>query len=92
MELTYALYCLLDCLRSRQNPVRVVREYRRSRGMVLWTDLVDWLGGYPCEFATVGEIVEFCERSCGLTCMLVIPDPTNGTGNNQFVFERSPNS
>ena len=52
--------------RSRENPFREAREYRRSRGMALRTDLVDWLGGYPYEFATVEEIVDFCEGSCGL--------------------------
>jgi SAM-dependent methyltransferase len=90
MELTYALYWLLGRLRNRQNPIREAREYRRSRGMALWTDLVDWLGGYPYEFATAQEIVDFCEGSCELICLRVIAVPGNGTGNNQFVFERSP--
>ena len=42
-------------LRSGESPLRAAREYRRSRGMALWTDLVDWLGGYPYEFATAEE-------------------------------------
>src|SRR5205807_6328403 len=46
MEAAYALYWSLGTLRSRESPLRAAREYRRSRGMALWTDLVDWLGGY----------------------------------------------
>jgi SAM-dependent methyltransferase len=89
MEGAYGLYWLLGRLRARENPIHVAREYRHSRGMALWTDLVDWLGGYPYEFATAAEISSFCERECGLRLIQVIPVPANGTGNNQFVFERS---
>jgi 2-polyprenyl-6-hydroxyphenyl methylase/3-demethylubiquinone-9 3-methyltransferase len=92
MELTYALYWLLGRLRRRMNPLREARAYRQSRGMALWTDLVDWLGGYPYEFATAAQIVHFCEGSCGLSCVKIVPEPSNGTGNNQFVFERPATS
>ena len=90
MEWVFASYWFLGRLRHRQNPMRVAQEYRESRGMALWTDLVDWLGGYPYEFATVAEIVDFCTDSCGLVCSRVIPEPGSGTGNNQFVFWRAP--
>jgi 2-polyprenyl-6-hydroxyphenyl methylase/3-demethylubiquinone-9 3-methyltransferase len=88
MELIYALYWVAGRLRNRQNPIRVARSYRRSRGMALWTDLVDWLGGYPYEFATADEIIAFCEEQCGLRRTKVVPVQGNGTGNSQFVFER----
>lgn len=88
MEAAYALYWSLGTLRGGESPLRAAREYRRSRGMALWTDLVDWLGGYPYEFATAEEIVNFCERECGLRKLRVLPVPARGTGNNQFVFER----
>jgi SAM-dependent methyltransferase len=88
MELAYGLYWLLGRLRGRQNPFRVAREYRQSRGMALRTDLIDWLGGYPYEFATARQIIDFCERSCGLHSTKVIPEQGGGSGNNQFVFER----
>ena len=88
MEAAYAVYWSLGTLRSGESPLRAAREYRRSRGMALWTDLIDWLGGYPYEFATAEEIVGFCERECGLHTMRVLPVPARGTGNNQFVFQR----
>lgn len=89
MELAYGLYWLLGHVRNRQNPFRTAREYRRSRGMALWTDMIDWLGGYPYEFATAQEIVEFCEGSCGMRSTKLIPMNEHDSGNSQFVFERA---
>ena len=90
MEWVFASYWLLGRLRNRQNPIRIAHEYRQARGMALWTDLVDWLGGYPYEFATVSEIDRFCSETCGLVCATVLPEPNSGNGNNQFVFRRHP--
>jgi SAM-dependent methyltransferase len=88
MEWTYAAYWCASCVRGRRSPLRVAREYRHSRGMALSTDLVDWLGGYPYEFATAEEILDFCERACGLNCVKLMSVTPADTGNNQFVFER----
>jgi 2-polyprenyl-6-hydroxyphenyl methylase/3-demethylubiquinone-9 3-methyltransferase len=61
-------------------------EYRRRRGMSKWHDIVDWVGGYPYEFATPDEIFDFYRaRGFALTkmkCGVV------GLGCNEFVFER----
>jgi SAM-dependent methyltransferase len=87
MELAYGGYWAAKQIKARRNPFRVAREYKRSRGMALATDLVDWLGGYPYEFALAEEIVAFCERRCGMTTLKVLDMP-GMTGNNQFVFRR----
>jgi hypothetical protein len=57
--------------------------------MALRTDLIDWLGGYPYEFATVAEIVRFCEDELGLSTRKVVELLPLETGNNEFVFERA---
>jgi SAM-dependent methyltransferase len=88
MELIYGGYWLLGRLRSRQNPFKIAREYRQSRGMALWTDIVDWLGGYPYEFARPQEIIDYCEQTCGMKCVRSIPMQERDSGNNQFVFQR----
>jgi hypothetical protein len=31
-------------------------SYSRQRGMSPWRDVVDWAGGYPCEFANAGDV------------------------------------
>lgn len=32
-----------------------------ERGMSLWRDMLDWLGGYPFEVATPDEVIDFVE-------------------------------
>ncbi len=57
-----------------------------SRGMTFRTDVIDWLGGYPYEYASIGAIVRVIETNGFQTKKVV---PTAGwTGCNQFVFHR----
>ncbi len=35
---------------------RRAARYRRNRGMSLWYDVRDWLGGWPMQFCTMGEV------------------------------------
>jgi 2-polyprenyl-6-hydroxyphenyl methylase/3-demethylubiquinone-9 3-methyltransferase len=54
-----------------------------ERGMSLWYDLVDWVGGYPFEVATPKAVQEFYrERHFRLDRMKT----TNRLGCNEFVF------
>jgi 2-polyprenyl-6-hydroxyphenyl methylase/3-demethylubiquinone-9 3-methyltransferase len=75
---------------ARRRPGDYIRswtEYRRLRGMNRWHDIVDWVGGYPYEFATADEIFDFYrERGFTLTKMKC---GGVGLGCNEFVFERS---
>lgn len=89
MEVAYLGYWVAGRLYRGQNPLRVAAERKRKRGMALLTDAVDWLGGYPYEYATVGEIVSFCRAECGLRELKVIPTSARGLGNNEFVFVRA---
>jgi 2-polyprenyl-6-hydroxyphenyl methylase/3-demethylubiquinone-9 3-methyltransferase len=73
----------------RGRPMDYVRgwtNYKSSRGMSRWHDLVDWVGGYPFEVAKPEEILDFLRprgfelermKTCG-----------GGLGCNQFVFTR----
>lgn len=58
-----------------------------ERGMTLWYDMIDWLGGYPFEVATPAQIKDFCtsrglhlvnEKKCG-----------RRHGCNEYVFKKS---
>ena len=61
-------------------------DYRRLRGMNRWHDIVDWVGGYPYEFATPDEIFDFyTARGFTLTKMKC---GGVGLGCNEFVFQR----
>lgn len=91
MRALYGAYWVTATLvRRRRNPLREAREYKASRGMALRTDMVDWLGGYPYEFATADEIVQFCEDELGLRRRKVIDVGPGDLANNQFVFEKPP--
>jgi 2-polyprenyl-6-hydroxyphenyl methylase/3-demethylubiquinone-9 3-methyltransferase len=67
--------------------VRSWTEYGRLRGMSRWHDIVDWVGGYPYEFATPDEIFEFY-RARGFT-LAKLKCGGAGLGCNEFVFERA---
>jgi 2-polyprenyl-3-methyl-5-hydroxy-6-metoxy-1,4-benzoquinol methylase len=62
-------------------------EYGRRRGMSRWHDILDWVGGYPYEYATPDEVFDFC-RARGFT-LAKMKCGGAGLGCNEFVFERT---
>ncbi len=75
---------------SRALPRLMNGRLKSDRGMALWYDLKDWLGGYPFEVATRASIVGFYEsRGCTLLKLRPCGDPS---GNNEFVFRRAATS
>ena len=60
--------------------------YKRERGMHVVTDILDWIGGYPYEYAKWMEVVEFF-RERGFIASTVTP--SEGTGNHLFGFVRN---
>jgi 2-polyprenyl-6-hydroxyphenyl methylase/3-demethylubiquinone-9 3-methyltransferase len=78
-----------DTLRRRPGDYwKLWTEYRGRRGMNRWHDILDWVGGYPYEFATPDEIFDFY-RARGFTLTRMKCGGV-GLGCNEFVFERSP--
>ena len=62
----------------RRNPLK------RRRGMRFYTDVVDWVGGYPYEYASTDEVKDFFEKRGFKLAKLT---RTKGwTGCNEFVF------
>jgi 2-polyprenyl-3-methyl-5-hydroxy-6-metoxy-1,4-benzoquinol methylase len=68
----------LNYLRFKQKEV----NYLKSRGMEIWTDVRDWLGGWPMEFANELEILDFANNELGLDIMEMF----SGEGNTEFIF------
>jgi 2-polyprenyl-3-methyl-5-hydroxy-6-metoxy-1,4-benzoquinol methylase len=67
--------------------IRSWTNYQTSRGMNRWYDIVDWVGGFPYEVASVDEIFEFYKaRGFNLT---KVKSGGVGLGCNEFVFERT---
>ena len=61
------------------------RDYKKSRGMSRWHDMVDWIGGYPYEVASAQQLTEFYERD-GFKLLKLAPN--DGYGCHQVVFKR----
>ncbi len=81
----YIAYILFLRLLLLKNPILYVRNYKTFRGMSFYTDIKDWLGGYPYEFAAPDEITNFLgERK--LYCYKMIF--RNGTGCNEYLFKK----
>jgi 2-polyprenyl-6-hydroxyphenyl methylase/3-demethylubiquinone-9 3-methyltransferase len=78
-------------LTKLKNPLADVRAYKSARGMSYWNDAVDWVGGFPYEYASVAEIVSFVE-ALGLAKRDVVEIHPDGWGVNEFVFERRSGS
>ena len=73
----------------RGEPFKTIRDYdkrKNERGMSFWHNLVDWVGGYPFEVATPGQIFDFFrERGFHLTKLRTCG---GSLGCNEFVFEK----
>lgn len=41
--------------------LRRARDHKKKRGMNMFTDIRDWLGGWPMEFVYDADVVRFCE-------------------------------
>jgi 2-polyprenyl-6-hydroxyphenyl methylase/3-demethylubiquinone-9 3-methyltransferase len=59
----------------------------KNRGMSHWRDAVDWVGGYPYEYAKPEEIFDFY-RADGFT-LVKLKCGCVGLGCNEFVFLRA---
>lgn len=72
---------------SCRSPQSVWRDYKVSRGMSPWHDVVDWAGGFPYERATVEDVVAFYhQRGFAVERLRSVG---NRLGCNEFVFVRS---
>ena len=57
----FAIRGLIEDAWRLQNPIRRYTDYKKDRGMSRFHDWIDWLGGYPYEFARPDEVIRFVE-------------------------------
>jgi 2-polyprenyl-6-hydroxyphenyl methylase/3-demethylubiquinone-9 3-methyltransferase len=69
-----------------RNPFKALKQYGGERGMHWKTDLVDWLGGYPYEFASVDEVFSFMKKEFPSFILENIKTEPN-LGNNWFLYK-----
>lgn len=79
------LVLFLAYLITFQNPIKKIKEHINFRGMNWQTDIKDWLGGYPYEYASVQEVFQYI-RPKGFELLNLTSN--NGLLNNEFLFRR----
>jgi SAM-dependent methyltransferase len=84
-ENAYLTWNLISLAAVGRNPIRKIREYHVGRGMSWRHDAIDWLGGYPYEAATPGEILQFVRRKFNF--VLIAQNVDLKLGVSEFVFE-----
>jgi 2-polyprenyl-6-hydroxyphenyl methylase/3-demethylubiquinone-9 3-methyltransferase len=58
-----------------------------ARGMDWWTDIEDWVGGFPYEYAMADEVTAYIARQFP-SLQLVRLVKTESTGNNLYLWKR----
>jgi 2-polyprenyl-6-hydroxyphenyl methylase/3-demethylubiquinone-9 3-methyltransferase len=58
----FVMRTAVDDLIRLRNPFAQYRAKPKDRGMSIWRDWIDWLGGYPFEFAKPREVEAFCNE------------------------------
>lgn len=70
----------------QRNPLERYRSYGEGRGMSVWHDWHDWLGGYPFEYAKPEALLDFYrERGFTLEKLVTVG---GSVGCNEFVFRK----
>ncbi|MBR0896490.1 class I SAM-dependent methyltransferase [Bradyrhizobium tropiciagri] len=64
--------------------IRRVREYKKMRGMNKFTDIRDWLGGWPMEFVYDKDAIDFVEKMG-----FKLDKIATGEANSEFLFVRN---
>lgn len=85
IERLYATYLWIGLLASGKNPVRYIASYQSVRGMSWWHDVLDWLGGYPYEFASVERMLNLLGEQ-GFGCFRIKVRETIGC--TEYLFSR----
>lgn len=77
--LYYGMLLARNSWAAQTTPLAYVARYgQQSRGMSLWRDVEDWLGGLPCEFATPEEVQAFArQRGFELEGTVIAPPGAN---------------
>ena len=77
----YVVIALAKFIVTRRNPFR-----KKRRGMSFYYDVIDWIGGYPYEYASKEQIIRYLGNK-GFVCIKFVAAPVP-TGCNEFVFEK----
>ncbi|MFZ2187713.1 MAG: class I SAM-dependent methyltransferase [Candidatus Moraniibacteriota bacterium] len=83
IEAIYIAYYAVGLTVHFGNPISYIRNYSSLRGMDFMTDIKDWLGGYPYEYASSEKIISYFKK-LGFKCIKM--NPARSIGCNEFLF------
>lgn len=86
METIYTAYYITGLILNGKNPITYIQNYQSLRGMNFMTDIKDWLGGYPYEYASIEKIVSFYDN-LGFRCNKT--NPARSIGCNEFLIKKN---
>jgi SAM-dependent methyltransferase len=78
-------YVMHRQIRNLPNLIHRVLQHRYSRGMSFFTDIRDWLGGWPMEFVRDQDVIDFLTSKHGLRLVNI----KTGEACTEFVFTKS---
>lgn len=79
----YIAYFIVGLVVLGRNPIAYIKTYKSNRGMNWYNDIVDWLGGYPYEFARPDEMVNFFGKREFVCKKMIYRD---GIGCSEYLF------
>ena len=85
IEITYIYQILMQSkIRNIYKLIKMMLTYKKNRGMALWIDIKDWLGGWPMEFSSAKEVYSFTKSKMNL-CLINLK---MGNGCTEYLFKR----
>ena len=85
IEITYIYQILMQSkIRNIYKLIKMMLTYKKNRGMALWIDIKDWLGGWPMEFSSAKEVYSFTKSKMNLSLINL----KMGNGCTEYLFKR----
>ena len=85
IDYTIMTSLIIGALILLKNPYKMIKNHSKYRGMAWSTDIKDWLGGYPYEYASVSSIFNYIKP---LGFSLENLHSHSSLLNNEFLFKR----
>ena len=84
IEVKYIYNSLMKSkIRNIYQLIKMAFQYKINRGMSLWTDVKDWLGGWPMEFTSAQEVLLKTQGELNL-CLINLK---MGSGCTEYLFK-----
>lgn len=83
VEFFYVFYFIIGLMINFINPIVYIKSYHSLRGMNFMTDIRDWLGGYPYEYASIKNVIHYFNK-LGFKCIRT--SAARSIGCNEFLF------